>query len=332
VALTVNGFLSTLGQKLAERWLTLLVLPGALYLAIAAAAVSIGHAHALDPHRLTGQITTWTKTSLLATTAGQIIVLSAALAGAACAGLAAQALGRVIEDLALAADWRTWPRPLRALAEQRVLSRRARWNVAFERYQDLREQARRSRARDEHPDEGVRANAYHAVTRIAEIVPDRPTWSGDRLHTVAQRLRDELFLDLALIWPALWLSLPDAARAELTAARAALAAAASLAGWAVLYLLLTAWWWPAALIAGGLAATAVYRIRTGTDTYARLLDAAVRLHTPALIQQLALPQPGPLTPESGRALTEHLSPSPLSPPTPSTTPNPIAAPDNRHTA
>lgn len=328
--MTVDGFLSTLGQKLAERWLTLLVLPGALYLAIAAAAVSIGHAHALDPHRLTGQITTWTKTPLLATAAGQITMLCAALAGAACAGLAAQAVGRVIENLALAADWRNWPRPLRDLAARRVRSRRARWSVAFERYQETREEARRSLARDEHPDPTARANAYHALTRIAETPPDRPTWSGDRLHTVAQRLDDELGLDVALVWPPLWLSLPDAARTELTAARAALTAATTTAGWAALYLLLTAWWWPAALIGAALAAVAVHRIRTTTDTYAHLVNATVRLHTPTLIQQLSLPQPGPLTPESGRALTRHLSPPPLPPPAPPNTPSPMTAPDQRH--
>lgn len=53
----MGGFLGALGQKLAERWLTLLALPGALFLATAATARILGQAHALDGQRLTDWIT-----------------------------------------------------------------------------------------------------------------------------------------------------------------------------------------------------------------------------------------------------------------------------------
>ncbi|MER5626420.1 hypothetical protein ABT061_35860 [Streptosporangium sp. NPDC002544] len=38
----MNGFLSEIGKKLAERWVTLLALPGLLYLA----AAMVGHTRA----------------------------------------------------------------------------------------------------------------------------------------------------------------------------------------------------------------------------------------------------------------------------------------------
>ena len=48
---------------------------------------------------------------------------------------------------------------------------------------------------------------------------------------------------------------PRSARTEITAARQALASAATLTAWAVLYLILAGLWWPAALIAIILAVT-----------------------------------------------------------------------------
>ncbi|RSN04874.1 hypothetical protein DMB42_29205 [Nonomuraea sp. WAC 01424] len=48
--------LSELGKKIAERWLSLLVLPAALFLAVGLAARTLGHAHALNLDWLTAEI------------------------------------------------------------------------------------------------------------------------------------------------------------------------------------------------------------------------------------------------------------------------------------
>lgn len=52
----MGGLLGELSKKLAERWLTLLVMPGALYLAIAAAGHTLGQSAALDVELLTHTI------------------------------------------------------------------------------------------------------------------------------------------------------------------------------------------------------------------------------------------------------------------------------------
>jgi len=283
----VGGFLSALGQKLAERWLTLLVLPGALFLAVGAAAHSLGHTHALDYHYLTERITDQARTSAAATLGGQVVLLGATLAASAAVGMAAQGLGSVVQRTTLAADWRTWPRPLRLLAQACVYRRHARWTAATHRYrQQLDADARVLARQQRHADPAPRRAAHHAMMRIAAEAPDRPTWSGDRVHGVAVRLERDHHLDLPALWPYLWLTVPETTRAEITAAEQAVTRATTLGGWALLYAPLSVWWWPAAPLAAALALTARYRLRRVIDTYAQLLEAVVRLHAKDLAAQL----------------------------------------------
>lgn len=44
----MSGFLTELGTKIADRWMTLLVLPGLLWTAALAAALRLGQEHAVD--------------------------------------------------------------------------------------------------------------------------------------------------------------------------------------------------------------------------------------------------------------------------------------------
>jgi hypothetical protein len=99
----MNGLLDELGKRLADRWLPLLVLPGALYLAVAIAAHTLGQSRPFDLHHLTTQVIDWAKSPAATTVGGQVVLLAAALAGSAAAGLAAQALGSLAERATLAA-------------------------------------------------------------------------------------------------------------------------------------------------------------------------------------------------------------------------------------
>ncbi|MFJ4526202.1 hypothetical protein ACIP4Y_35690 [Streptomyces sp. NPDC088810] len=318
----MGGLLTELGKKLAERWLSLLVLPGALYLAVATAAMALGQAHPFDLPRLTGQITAWANRPAVDTAGGQVMALTAVLASAAAAGLAAQALGSLIERLSLAADWPAWSAPYHRLAAWRTARRRYRWSAAAHVWHDHREHAARARSLGQQTDPASRQAAYRAMIRIAPEEPQRPTWSGDRLNAAAVRLERDLHLDLATVWPHLWLTLPEEVRTEITTARQNLTRATTLTAWALLYLSLTVWWWPAALVAATLALAGRARTHTATDTYALLLEAATRLHARQLADHLGLTPTDPadsnspdsltrnLTPESGDTLTRYLTPSP----------------------
>ncbi|GAA3908875.1 hypothetical protein GCM10023084_71360 [Streptomyces lacrimifluminis] len=298
-----------LAKKLAERWLTLLVLPGVLYLAVAAIAHTLRRDHALDLGYLSRQITSYAKDPAVGTVGGQVVVLVAVLIGAAALGLAAQALGAFAERLVLAADWHTWPNPFRYLAECWVTVRQRRWKTAHIDYCTQYEAALA-------PDPSLRPSptllsiAANRRMKIAVDRPERPTWTGDRIHAAAIRLDRDHHLDLATVWPYVWLILPETSRTEITQARSALSRAATLAAWAMLYIPLTWWWWPAAPLAVAIGLTARHRIRITTSVYADLLEAATRLNAVALSQTLGIDHTGPLTDRLGDNLTRHLTPRP----------------------
>ncbi|KAA9379165.1 hypothetical protein F5972_13325 [Microbispora cellulosiformans] len=314
----MGGFLDELGKKLAERWLSLLVLPGLLYLAVTAAAMILGHRHALDVSYLAARITAWTTTPAASGTGGQVVAVVATLAAAAGAGLATQGVGSAAERLILAADWRTWPTPLRQLAEQRVGRRHTRWTTAHTEYHRLYQQAEQDRRAGAPPDLEQRARRhaeYRKYTRICLEAPDRPTWSGDRINVAAVRLDRDLHVDLPTVWPYLWLHLADTTRAEIATTRTAVTRAANLIGWALLYLLLAGWWWPATLITLILATVARHRIRTTASTYALLLEAVTRLHLAGLANHLGIDTSGKTSAAVGQTLTHQLHTQPLPPTT-----------------
>lgn len=310
--------LGELGKRLAERWLSLLVLPGALYLAVAGAALVLGYADALDVRKLVEQITAWARDPSVSTAGGQVVLLAAVLAGSATAGLAAQGLGSLLEHLVLAAGWRAWPPPLRQLAGWRVGVRQRHWRDAHATYHRHLEEAHRVRGSGgERPDPTARHAAHRARTRIAPELPDRPTWCGDRVNAAQIRLDRDHHLDLATVWPYLWLQLSETTRAEIITARQALTRSTVLGGWALLYAVLAAWWWPAAPLAVALALTTRQRTRAATEGFAILLEAAVRLYSGELARHLDITAAGdqPPTPQQiGDLLTRHLHTEPPPPP------------------
>ncbi|MEV7782323.1 hypothetical protein [Kitasatospora sp. NPDC088351] len=281
----MGGLLGELGKKLAERWLTLLVLPGAFYLAVAAAGHTLGQSAALDGELLVRAVSSAAQAPQVATVGGQVVLLTAVLCGAAAAGLAAQFLGSVVERAAMAAGWRTWVWPFDMLAERRVVHRQRRWEAAREEYEELL-LLERAPDQSDRPDGRQRHLAARRTVRISVERPERPTWSGDRVHAASVRLDRDAHVNLLTVWPHLWLVLPGEVRGEIGTARASLARAAVLGGWAVLYLPLVWWWWPAALLGVALAATSARRIRAASDVYATLLEATARLHLTDLAEKL----------------------------------------------
>ncbi|MFF7444928.1 MULTISPECIES: hypothetical protein [unclassified Streptomyces] len=153
-----------------------------------------------------------------------------------------------------------------------------------------------------HHEQGA---AGHAARRnaLALIRPEHPTRLGDRLRAPAVRLGQEYGIDLATIWPRLWLLLPTPTRETLTATRSRLDAAFALGGWALLYLPLALYWWPAAPIALLAALVSRRRAELAAAAYAELVEATVDLHLDRLHTRLAEPRPSP---QQGRALTERL--------------------------
>ncbi|MGW2724966.1 hypothetical protein [Streptomyces sp. NPDC001492] len=105
----MNTFLAELSKKLAERWLSLLVLPGLLFLGTAWVARTLGHAHALD--RRVAFDTAQEQAQALEGKPVQLgVLVVAVLLGAAAVGLLANALVTPVEHVWLG-QWRMPFRP-----------------------------------------------------------------------------------------------------------------------------------------------------------------------------------------------------------------------------
>lgn len=232
----MNTFLEALGGKLAERWLTLLIMPGALYLTVATIAVSLGHRRWYDLSLLRDGLNRIAIEPALRSPGAIAVALAGLLAGAAGLALAVQALGWAVERL-----WLIEPRG--ALTRRLTSRRLARWDQAQQEFQHALVEAGRAQIAGA-PDvrelvrKAERLNA--ARNHIALTAPRRPFWLGDRLASVDYRIHEKYQLDLVSTWPRLWLVAPDATRAELGTARTALSTASRLIAWAATYLALGA--------------------------------------------------------------------------------------------
>jgi hypothetical protein len=282
----MTGFLGEIGQKLADRWAALLVVPGLLYLAAVTAAAVLGQAHALSYPDLSRKIAAWAASPASKSAGGTVLIVAAILAGSVVAGLAAAAGGRLTEIL--------WTLPgKRPPAKWLADSRRGR--------------SREAKAiADASADPAVVAKAIARADRICLIQADRPTWVGDRLRASRIRIERAYGLDLNAAWPRLWLIVPDTVRTELGTARDAFTAAARLTAWAVLYLILGIWWWPAVIIAVITGTTAIIRAHQATGNLADLIESTVDLYSRDLVAQLGDQAPGQLTPVTGRPLTTRM--------------------------
>lgn len=286
----MSVFLTELGKHLAARWAAVLMLPGAVFAGAVVVASVLGHGHALDAGLLRTRAEAWASAS-----GGAVAVAVVALVVVAtAAGCAAVAIGR-----AVVASWGftgAGPvlRPLVALRRRRWRTAAARADAAVrDLFADL-------------GDERARARARRAVLRrdaVCLVEPDRPTWAGDRLRAADERLHRSCRLDLPVVWPRLWLVLPDAARAELVAVQDGAASAARSVGWALLHLLLGLFWWPSAVVGAVSLFAARQRVRRSVAVYAELAESAVDVYGRDLAVQLGLDWAQRVTPEVGEEIT-----------------------------
>jgi hypothetical protein len=282
----VTGFLTEIGQKLADRWAALLVVPGLLYLAAVTAAAELGQGQAVSYPVLDQKITDWADGPVLRSAGGTVLIVAAILAGATVAGLAAAAGGRFMESL--------WTLPGRHAPASWL----ARWRRARSR--------RYKSVADNSADAAEVRRAMARADRICLIEADRPTWIGDRLRACQVRIERAYGLDLDAAWPRLWLIVPDIVRTELAASRDAFSAAARLTAWAIFYLILAIWWWPAALIALIAGIAAISKARLATSNLADLIESAVDLYYRDLATHLGQETAASLTTAIGRHLSTQM--------------------------
>ncbi|CAL9666889.1 hypothetical protein [Streptomyces sp. enrichment culture] len=322
--------LAELGRRAAEKWVSLLTLPGLLFIAAAAAGRVLGHTGWADVGTLADAGRR--AAADLAREGTLTVVMAAALLLllATAAGLAATAAGRAVRLFWLA-EGRIPPGPS-------LIARRShRWEAAQQAYADHSETVARriweagvgsggragpgdsgdpappvdparqtdsGRPYDPAGDAAELDRLADRRNRICLAEPTRPLWIGDRLAATDARVYAAYGLDLGTAWPRLWLTVPEETRAEVRLAATAFDAAAGLAGWGLLYLLLGAVWWPAAVAGVVVCAVGWRRGRVCVSVYADLVESVVDLHGRPLAQALGLTEdPGPMTEELGTEIT-----------------------------
>lgn len=268
------GVFTEVGKRISSRWVTAILLPGLLLIAVGAVAVVLGHSRPFDLGYLAATAEHVGRD--LAARPGRLVITAAAvLAGAGLIGTAANGLGRITQ--------RWW---LRERFLTCGLITRSRW-------------ARRSRA--------LAAADRAGVSTVAAYLPQRPTWLGDRIRLVEVRVRAQYHVSAALVWPRLWLLLDEDTRRPIKDARTRYGEAVTLVGWGILYLVPGVLWWPALLVGCGVLLTAWRRLRDTLADLAELVESAIDLRLRDLAEALGIPiVEAEVRPAEGRALDDRL--------------------------
>jgi hypothetical protein len=269
----MEALLGELGRRLSGRWWTQLVAPGLLWLAALCCAHVLDHTDALDSESLVA----WaerTSDHLRHRPIAAVMVLGGTVLLAAGVGLLMTACARAVLALWLG----RWVGPGAWLAGTVTQWRRHR--------ADKRGQGK----------------------TLDRYLPSRPTWIGDQIRLIDQRVDVQYGVSLKLIWPRLWLLLDDAVRAPVHDARDRLDHAARLAGWGVLYTVLGSAWWPGLGAGVVVLFIAWYTGRTAVTLFATVVEATVDTHLHRLAAALGVAAPhGRITPAEGAVINDQIN-------------------------
>ncbi|MFB7371436.1 hypothetical protein ACFC0D_16485 [Streptomyces sp. NPDC056222] len=297
----MNTFLVELATRLMDRWLTALVAPGLLWIAVLVAGTRLGQDTPFELDQINDWLDWLTRQPALQTPAVVILLAVTTVLAAGSVGLLAGALGGLVE--------RCWALP-GALppAAWLLAARRRRWDWATRRLRTtvLHAVELEAQRADTGRTDALALRRQRQRVRLGLARPVRPSRIGDRYVRTAERVRRVNGLDdLALVWPRLWTVLPDSLRTEIAGARGGTSDAARLFGWSMLYLAISTWWWPAALLGAVVFAVATVRARSTTENLAALIETAVDLHSADLSERLGLPTAHSRV-AAGHAITDQL--------------------------
>lgn len=295
----MGGFFGELTKELAKRWLSLLAVPGLLFLAAVWTGVCLRHGHALDLARLGDATSREARQIAVWPAAVQALAVVGVALGATLVGLVVRALVGPVRAVCLG----DWPFGLRYLAAALTGRRQRRWHRLLDRRRD----AENGRSEPVSPAEQQRIDRIAGrMNAMALAEPGRPTWMGDRMHAVAAVARDRYGLDLVFCWSRLWLVLPEAARTEINAVQRGFATAMVTTAWSVPYLLLGAAWWPAAGVGAAIAVVGRHQGRDQIGLLTDLIEATLDLHGRTLAAALGVGDSaaGPIDHSEGRRVSE----------------------------
>lgn len=290
----LTAFWTGIGNKLADR-LAAVSIPALVFWS--------GGLLAWASSGRSGQVHMWGRWLARQNGPIQVAVLVAIITGIGVSGVLVSRLSVPAMRL-LAGDWPAMTRRVRDRLVKRVATRREKLKERFDEIEKLPKQ------RKESPELMLE---HVKVDRKLHWLPSdgvfRPTSVGNILLSAANRPRYKYGLNAEVVWPRLWLLLPDTARAELEASRRSLDLATSACVWGVLFLAFTPLaWWAAVVGAGAAALSCRFWLRSRAEVFADLLDSVFDLYRARLYTELrrTLPTNAAEEVKAGELLTSYL--------------------------
>jgi hypothetical protein len=299
----MNTFLQEMSKKAAERWASVLLGPGLLFVACVLVARHQGFTRGLDLAGLRAYAGSVVTDPAYQEPAGLVVAAAIVLLGAVVAALTASCAGGLVERLWLPAgpDW--YVRPL-------VRWRTWRWNRKDQAYRVAEAVAAQELARDRrrggprHDNDGharvlelrrllARRNAY------AERRPDEPTWMAQRMADATARVDERYGMDLAEMWPHVWSVADSQVREDVQGVRDSFGGAGRTAAWGggLLGLAAVTFWWPAAVLGVVLLITGYRRGRAAIDILVPLIESTVDLYLRDVADRMGITCPHAFSPE-----------------------------------
>ncbi|MET7370840.1 hypothetical protein ABZS61_34305 [Streptomyces sp. NPDC005566] len=255
----MDGILSDLGRRIADRWFAFLILPGVPFAAtvvVAWAMAPSGAAHALDLDILVRRLDALVGTAR--STKG-VVVGCLLVAGVAVTAVLVRELSLVVNRL--------WTGRSAVLCRLMGPGIRRRRRLALD---------------------AAQRGGYAQPDRY---LPHRATWIGDRFALVDERVAVQYGVSLARVWPRLWQLHSDRTPKAVSAAWDDYAAATVRVAWALPYLAVSVLWWPAAPLALALVLLGWAQGRRGADDFCVSCEAAVDVQLRRLAHIVGVPLP-----------------------------------------
>lgn len=285
----VGKFWDTVASELAKKWASLAASAAAVFWALG--VVAWGHAHENGFNRINEFLSRLDGFTQVVLAAGSVALL---LGSAYLVTLLQPAVLRLLQgDISVDARLFKWKRG-------HVVTRRV----------ELRDELSALQAKGLATLSAAESRRAARLDRKLHRLPIRPpdqrlTRLGNLMSASEARPLVRYGLNSGVVWPALWLVLPEFTRAELQAARGSLDSAVRALVWGVLLAVWTVWT-PWALLAATLVtAVAFATLLRRAEAFGDLTEAAFALQRTELYTKLRFPLP--TTPEEDRIVGEQVT-------------------------
>lgn len=201
-----------------------------------------------------------------------------------------------------------WPWPLNMVGRGLIRLRQKSARKRRLRHSELLQKHQNGTLTPHESEELARLETWRQFTP-RDLEDFLPTALGNILRAAETRPRQRYGLDPILLWPRLWLLLPEETQNTLSATHERLAYLVEAWAWGFAFLVWTPWWWGAVIIALAWMLITYWLALAPAQTFAMLVQSVFDLHRWKLYKSLHWPLPersGEAETTAGEALTRYI--------------------------